>query len=106
MLLPTKISQLERHAQKVRNASTAPVAEPISLKEPTDVLGLISEQVQAVRAAAGVDPLNRARTLRSLAALALRAMQGRDLLARLEAVEHVLKIRRDDARDAKQGSEL
>jgi hypothetical protein len=100
MLLPTKISQLERHAQKVRNGSTAPAAEPISLNEPADVLALISEQINAVRAAPGVDPLNRARTLRSLAALALRAMQGRDLVARLEAVEHVLKIRRYDDRDA------
>ena len=68
-------------------------AEPIPLDHPADVLALIEEQVNVVRADALADPTERARTLGFLASLALRAMESRDLTARLEAVERVLKLR-------------
>ena len=67
--------------------------EPIPLDHPADVLALIAEQVNVVRSDAGAEPAERARTLGFLASLALRAMESRDLTARLEAVERVLKLR-------------
>jgi hypothetical protein len=58
--------------------------------------------VNAVRADAGGDPNERARTVGFLAGLALRAMEGRDLAARLEAVERVLKLRKAQERQDKK----
>jgi hypothetical protein len=68
-------------------------AAPIPLDHPADVLALIEEQVNVVRSDASADPTERARTLGFLASLALRAMESRDITARLEAVERVLKLR-------------
>ena len=44
----------------------------------------------------------RARTLGFLASLALRAMEARDITARLEAVERVLKMRRQAAEEVEE----
>ena len=78
-------------------------AEPVPLDNPADVLAVLAEQVNAVRTDAASDPNERARTLGFLAGLALRAMEGRDLAARLEAVERVLKLRKDAERQQQQG---
>ena len=68
-------------------------AEPVPLDCPADVLDLLAEQVNVVRADALAEPTEKARTLGFLASLALRAMEARDITARLEAVERVLKLR-------------
>ena len=74
-------------------------AEPVPLDCPADVLALLAEQVNEVRADVRADPTERARTLGMLAGLALRAMDSRDLEARTAAVERVLKLRRDAERE-------
>ena len=77
----------------------APAAEPVPpvpLDGPADVLAVLAEQVNAVRADHLADPVERARTLGFLAGVALRAMEAKDLAARLEAVERVLKLRKDE----------
>ena len=68
-------------------------SEPVPLDSPADVLALLTEQVNVVRADALADPTERARTIGFLASLALRAMEAREITARLEAVERVLKLR-------------
>ena len=75
-------------------------AEPVPLDTPSDVLALLAEQVNAVRADALADPAEKARTVGFLAGLALRAMEARDVVARLEAVERVLKLRKQHEQDA------
>jgi hypothetical protein len=75
--------------------------EVVPFDRPDDVLAVLAEQVQLVRGDAYAEPSDRARTLVALSAIALRAMHDRDVVARLEAVERVLKLRRDDER-AKQ----
>jgi hypothetical protein len=77
-------------------------AEPVPLDHPADVLALLAEQVNAVRCDACADPTERARTLGFLASLALRAMESRDLTVRLEAVERVLKVRRQTAAEVEE----
>jgi hypothetical protein len=62
------------------------------------VLAVLAEQINAVRADALADPTEKARTLGFLAGVALRAMEAKDLDARLEAVERVLKLRREATR--------
>src|SRR5947209_15280847 len=93
MNLIKRVEHLEVRARRV--ARTIPVA----LDHPQDVLELLSEQVNELRADASVDPADRARTVGLLSGLALRAMDARDLTARVEAVERVLKLRRDAERD-------
>ena len=97
MNLVKRVEHLEVRARRV--ARTVPV----ELNGPQDVLELLAEQVNELRADAGVDPADRARTVGLLAGLALRAMDARDLSDRLEAVERVLKLRRDKEREAQKG---
>jgi|SRR5215208_1859905 len=85
-------------AKRIENLESRPLlrivpAEAVPLDSPADVLALLAEQVNVVRSDARADPVERARTLGFLASLALRAMESRDLTARLEAVERVLKLR-------------
>jgi hypothetical protein len=95
MNLVRRVQTLEQRALAVR----ATAVEPAPLDAPADVLDLLTEQVNFLRADGLIDPVERARTVGLLAALALRAMDSRDLQARLEAVERVLKLRRDKERE-------
>lgn len=70
-----------------------PVPLPFRLKTAADVIGLIEEQVGAVRAADDATTLEKARAIGFLAGVALRAIEAGDMAARLEALEAVLKAR-------------
>jgi hypothetical protein len=95
MNLVRRVQTLEQRMVAMRTA----LATPAALDSPADVLALLEEQVNAVRADPLADPTERARTLGMLAGLALRAIHSRDLDARVEAVERVLKLRKDAERD-------
>src|SRR3954468_21974258 len=95
MNLVRRVQTLEQRMVAMRTV----LATPAALDSPADVLALLEEQVNQVRADPLADPTERARTLGMLAGLALRAMDSRDLAARLEAVERVLKLRKDAERD-------
>jgi hypothetical protein len=91
--------------RRVQNLETRPLMpvvapEPVPFGGPGDVLAVLAEQVNAVRADVYADPAEKARTLGFLASVALRAIEAKDLAARLEAVERVLKLRRDAQEDA------
>ena len=94
MNLVRRVQSLESRALALRPVPPSPVP----LDQPADVLAVLAEQVNAVRADPSADPTEKARTLGFLAGVALRAMEARDLDARLEAVERVLKLRRDHER--------
>lgn len=98
MNLVRRVQTLEQRMVAMRTV----MATPALLDQPADVLALIEEQVNAVRADPTADPTERARTLGMLAGLALRAMDSRDIKARLEAVERVLKLRRQNEREDKR----
>src|SRR5687767_391190 len=74
--------------------------EPLPVQTPADVLAVVAEQVNAVRADPLAEPAEEARTLGFLSSVALRAMEAKDLDARLEAVTRVLKLRRTEQADA------
>jgi hypothetical protein len=61
---------------------------------------VVGEQINAVRADACTDPTEKARILGMLSSVALRAIEAKDLDARLEAVERVLKLRKDSAEES------
>src|SRR5687767_11606870 len=102
MNLARRVGDLEDRAASGRLMLPAP-AGPVPFDTPADVLAVLAEQANAVRADPAADPAERARTLGLLAGIALRAMEARDVVARLEAVERVLKLRADRQReDAKR----
>ena len=70
------------------------VPGPFRLKTAADALGLLAEQVEAVRGAPEVGAIERARCIGFLVGVALKAIEAGDLAARLEALEAVLKARK------------
>ena len=105
MNLPRRVERLEDRATALVRVQAVPVPAPLPplvLSQPCDVLALLSEQVNALRAEVCIDPLERARTLGLLGTVALRSMEARDLHARLEAVERVLKLRRGQERETRK----
>ena len=68
---------------------------PFRLKTAADALKLLEEQVAAVRDDPEAGTLERARCVGYLVGVALKAIEAGDLAARLEAVEAVLKARRE-----------
>jgi hypothetical protein len=104
MNLVRRVIRLEQCSAEVQRVRAVAVPRPMQLDRPGDVLALLAEQANEVRADQAADPVEKARTLGFIASIALRAMEARDLTARLEAIERVLKLRRDDQREAnKQG---
>jgi hypothetical protein len=69
----------------------APAPEPRRLQTAQDVLALLHEQVEALRAATWVGTVEKARALGFLANLALRTIETADLAARLDQLEATLK---------------
>src|SRR5262249_8563473 len=67
-------------------------AAPFELDGPGDLLTLLAEQIDAVRATP-TTPAERARAVVPLAAVALKALELNQLAARVEALEEVLKQR-------------
>jgi hypothetical protein len=63
------------------------------LKAASDVLALLEEQVEAVRADETAGTLERARCIGYLAGVSLRAIETGELAARLEALERALASR-------------
>src|SRR5690242_19638323 len=95
---------LGRRVQTLEERSLAlPAAPaPMPIESPADVLAVIGEQVNAVRADVLAEPHERARTLGMLCSVALRCIEAKDLDQRLEAVSRVLKLRRNHQADAKK----
>src|SRR5215216_8017707 len=67
---------------------------PFRLKTAQDVLALLEEQVNAVREESDAGTLEKARAIGYLAGIALKAVEVADLSGRVEALEQVLKRRK------------
>lgn len=82
---------------------SSPLVPPeVRLQTARDVLQLLADQVNAVRAAAEADPLDKARTIGFLAGIALRAIEAGDQQARIEALERALKVRATEQKQAEK----
>ena len=80
-------------AKTDRRSGTGPMP---SLKTARDVVALLAEQVAAVRDDLNASTVEKARAIGYLATVALRAIEIKDLDARVEALESVLKARRGE----------
>ena len=73
---------------------TTPLPVPFRLKTAADVIGLLEEQIAAVRDEPEASTLEKARCIGYLAGISLKAIEAGDLAARLEALEAILKERK------------
>src|SRR5262249_46897135 len=90
--------RMERAGQGCTSGCTSPVPVAVRLQTAADVLELLAEQVEAVRADKKAKTLEKARTIGYLAAIALRAIEAGNLAARIEMLEMVLKQRNQNGR--------
>lgn len=98
-----KAREYQREYRRLQRAGTTP-STPLTtlpadfrLRKASDVLRLLEEQVEAVRADTSAGALEKARAVGYLASISLRAIEAGDLEARLEALEAVLKRRGEAA---------
>jgi hypothetical protein len=88
--------RIQRGGDGCTSACTSPIPLPFRLKTAADVLALLEEQVEAVRAEKRAGALEKARTVGYLAGVALRAIEAGNLAVRIEMLEAVLKQRDRD----------
>jgi hypothetical protein len=68
---------------------------PRRLQTMQDVIDLLQEQVEQVRASPWADPLDKARTIAYLAGVARKAIETGVVAARIEMLETVLSKRKE-----------
>jgi hypothetical protein len=76
----------------------APALRPRRLQTAQDVIDLLHEQVEALRAATWLGPVEKARAVGYLASLARQAIETHDLAVRLEKLEAALNPSNGDAK--------
>ena len=85
------------YKRKARAAEPCPtrLSMPAEFRAKTaaDVLALLNEQLETLRQDASLGSVERAKAVGYLAGIALRAIEAGDTVARLEALETVLKSR-------------
>jgi hypothetical protein len=82
-----------RRAGRTDSPAKVALPDPIRVQTARDVLDLLAEQINILRADLSLGSVERARTLGALAGVALRAVETADLEARLAALERVLNLR-------------
>lgn len=97
---PERARSYQREYRRTRRAGdvcttpgTSPIPTAFRLQTAQDVLYLLEEQVELVRAAPEASALEKARAVGFLAGVALRAIEAGNVAARLEALEAALKHR-------------
>jgi hypothetical protein len=69
---------------------------PRKLQSPQDLVDVLEEQVEAIRAEPWADTLEKARAIGLLAEIARKAIEARNTADRIESLEAVLKMREGD----------
>jgi hypothetical protein len=85
--------RLRRGGEACTTPGTTPIPLPFRLQTAADVMALLEEQIEAVRAENVAGTLEKARTIGFLAGVALKAIEAGNLAARIEGLELVLKQR-------------
>jgi len=91
MSVPARLDRVDRRL--VVGASQHFTTSTVDVDSAADVLALIATAARAAQSDATATPLERARTLGTLAGVALKALAVRDLEARVEALERILTHR-------------
>ena len=101
---PQQARDYQREYRRIRRAGdnsttpcTAILPAEFRLKTATDVLELIGEQIDDVRQDKEAKKLEKARCIGYLAGIALKAIEAGNVAGRIEALEAVLKQRKETA---------
>jgi len=89
-----RIRRLETLVERLEAAGKPP---PRRLQTAQDVIDLLEEQVEALRAERWAGAVQTARAIGYLAGIARKAIETGNLAARLEMLEAVLKQRKENA---------
>jgi hypothetical protein len=98
---PEKRRAYQRDYQRLRRGGVCQtpgqtrIPSEFRIKTARDVLNLLAEQIQAVRDDVKSGTLEKARCIGYLGGIALKAVEISDLSDRVEAVEKVLKQRKE-----------
>jgi hypothetical protein len=93
---PEKQREYQRNYQRTKRKGTQGGATNLELlasfrlRTAQDLLEVVEEQIEAVRADPAVGTIERARCIGSLTGVALRTLEQRDLTRRIEALEAIL----------------
>ena len=97
MLIKHRIRRLESVVQSVGlQEGRRPKPPPRKLQTAQDVVNLLEEQMEAVRAEPWAGTLEKARALDRLADTARKAIEASSTAARIELLETILKQRKGD----------
>jgi hypothetical protein len=88
---------MELLLDRLADAAKGQPSPPRSLQTAQDVIDLLQEQVESLRAASGLATVEKARAIGYLAGLARKAIETGTLEGRLEMLERVLNPRKGQA---------
>jgi hypothetical protein len=98
-MIRTRIERLETKVRRMEASQRGTAAVPRRrLQTAQDVIDLLEEQVEAVRADAEASTLEKARAIGYLAAIARKAIETANLAAHITMLEAVLKRRPEERR--------
>ena len=83
-----------RRAGRAETPARVELPAPYRVQTAREILGLLEEQINAVRMDPELETTQRARCIATLANTALRALESGQLEERLGALEAILKYRR------------
>ena len=90
---PTSSQAREYDGNGYRGPGTTQRPAPFRLQTAQNVIDVLQEQVEAVRADVEASAVEKARVIGQLASITLKAIEADNVAARLEALEVVLKQR-------------
>jgi hypothetical protein len=96
-MIKHRLRRIESFLQHCELRGSAPLP-PRRLQTVQDVIDLLHEQVEAVRAQAWAGTIEKARAIAYLAGVARQAIETGVLATRLEMLERVLEARPEDRR--------
>ena len=94
-MIKKRLRRLETLLNYMDRNDPADAPAPKQLQTVQDVIDVLQEQVEALRAEPWVDTVDRARAIGYLAGIARKAIEAGTLAARLEVLEAILKQRKE-----------
>jgi hypothetical protein len=91
MMLTRRVERLDRRLPHGADSTTSLLT--LRFDSATDVLAILDLAAAVAVSDRAAEPIERARALAHIAGVALKALQVRDLEARVEALERVLRMR-------------
>lgn len=92
-MLKKRIQRMEAVAKRCVRADTSCLTAASKIRKPKDLLNLLDEQIDAIRATPWAGPMQKAQAIGVLAGIARKVLDDHTISARIEMLEAVLKAR-------------